>query len=100
MKAILLGVAIASILISTAAAETCGQLAENCMKQGGSRDRCYGPAFTGCKKTGTYIGSNSGKTFQARLRSGSCPAGTCAEDGGPDAKDVKNCSAKYCREQK
>ena len=98
MKAILLGSAIASIFINSAGAETCGQLAGNCMKQGGTRDRCFGPAFTGCQKTGTHIGSYSGKVLQARA--GTCPANTCAQDGGPDAKDVKTCSAKNCREQK
>ena len=56
MKAILLGLAIVSIFINSAGAETCGQLADNCMKQGGTRERCYSPAFTGCQKTGTHIG--------------------------------------------
>ena len=28
---------------------------------------------------------------------GQCPAGSCANNGGPRARDVKNCSPKNCK---
>jgi opacity protein-like surface antigen len=97
MKAALLALVLAGVFAGAAQAETCSQIAANCLKQGGTRDRCHGPALAECQKTGTYVGSYSGKTFTAGGPSGACPAGTCAQDGGPQAKDIKNCRASNCR---
>jgi hypothetical protein len=51
------------------------------------------------KRTGTYVGTSSGKSFSVG-RSVSCPVGTCAQDASRFPQDVKNCSAANCRKPK
>ena len=46
-------------------AATCEQHAANCMKNGGTKDKCYGAGVTTCKRTCAYVGHYSGKTFTA-----------------------------------
>jgi hypothetical protein len=38
--------------------------------------------------------------MQMSGKSGTCPAGTCAKNGGSFAKDVKYCTAFNCRRAK
>jgi len=42
---------------------------------------------------------NLGETAIAQVthQRGRCPIGTCANNGGPNAADVKNCSASNCK---
>jgi len=53
------------LTVATASATTCEQFAANCMKKGGVRTLCYGPALTNCKKTLVYVGPYTGNVVQA-----------------------------------
>lgn len=57
-----------ALVVATTAADaaSCRHLAENCMKNGGTRDRCFAPAVLAhCKKTCEMIGPYTGKVFVA-----------------------------------
>jgi hypothetical protein len=43
----------------------CNNLAENCVRNGGTRTVCFGEAYRACQKTGIYVGPYSGRTFVA-----------------------------------
>ena len=54
------------VAATTADAASCRRLAENCMKNGGTKDRCFAPAVLAhCKKTCEMIGPYTGKVFVA-----------------------------------
>ncbi|HKY85985.1 MAG TPA: hypothetical protein VJL90_04415 [Pseudorhodoplanes sp.] len=40
---------------------------------------------------------NSGLATHSRGVAGPCPAGTCNQKGGPNANNVKLCSAENCK---
>src|SRR5581483_8424763 len=68
----------ATLISGPARAVTCQERASNCMKNGGTKDVCYGAALASCKRTCTYVGAYSGKSFPA---SGDCGSAAKAKKG-------------------
>ncbi len=62
-------IAVVGMLAANAAsAASCTSFAQGCMKNGGTKDVCYGSALNKCEQTGQYIGPYSGKVFQASVK--------------------------------
>jgi hypothetical protein len=70
-----------ALFADAAHAETCGERAAACMRNGGTKEVCYGAALASCKRSCTYVGPYTGKSFPA---SGDCGSATKGK------KDAKN----------
>ncbi len=68
----------ATLISDPARAATCQEQASKCISNGGTRSVCYGAALASCKRTCTYVGPYSGKSFQA---SGDCGSAAKAKKG-------------------
>lgn len=69
MKLTILAVAAGLLMAATSPAfATCKNLAQNCVRNGGAHDVCFGAAYRECQKTGVYVGPNTGKKFYANPR--------------------------------
>ena len=67
MKVLLLGLGIVGFMFAIPAssqAQNCQQLAQNCMRHGGSYSRCYA-GVPACLRTCKMVGPYTGKAFYA-----------------------------------
>lgn len=65
----LAAMAVVSASVIEANAATCAQRANQCIKNGGTRGVCFAKqTMDNCKRTGTYVGPYSGKSFEASGR--------------------------------